>query len=349
MASANIHLRVKDGTYDFPCEDGERVLYAGLRAGIPMPHECATGICGNCRGRLFSGDIEELWTEAPGRQHLKTSKGDFLLCQARARSDCEVRIPTELNNIKRSTYCPAYHRGVLGNLRKLTSDVISFDLELEQPLSFEAGQFVVVEAPGITGFRPYSMTNYGQDTRNLQFVIKRKPGGGFSEWLFDGKTENAEVNVFGPLGRATFDPTDDRDLLCIAGGSGIAGIMSILTRASNGGYFEKHKGNVFFGVRTLKDQFFLDELAAFAATNPENLKITIALSDEAPQDATVLPPGITHAQGFVHEAAAEAMVGHFENTLAFVGGPPLMVDGAIRMLIVTGKLPVENIRYDKFS
>ena len=88
------------------------------------------------------------------------------------------------------------------------------------------------------------------------------------------------MDLFGPLGAATFHPDLGKNLLCIAGGSGIAGMMSILSRATQVRHFERHTGDLFFGVRTRRDVFFLDELAAFQAQAPEALRVTIALSDE---------------------------------------------------------------------
>ncbi len=53
-----------------------------------------------------------------------------------------------------------------------------------------------------------------------------------SEWFFGGPIAGARVDLFGPLGAATFHPDLGKNLLCIAGGSGIAGMMSILSRAT---------------------------------------------------------------------------------------------------------------------
>jgi len=62
--------------------------------------------------------------------------------------------------------------------------------------------------------------------RRLDFVIKRKPAGQFSNWLFDTARAGERLQLFGPLGKATFDPSLSKNILCIAGGSGIAGMMS---------------------------------------------------------------------------------------------------------------------------
>jgi len=120
---------------------------------------------------------------------------------------------------------------------------------------------------------------FARSTRRIELLIKRKPGGGFSEWVFDRGHADVELKVFGPLGRATFSPTASRHLLVIAGGSGIAGMMSILDRAMQEGYFLRHRGHVFFGVRTWQDRFYLDDFARMKAAFPDNMSVTIALSD----------------------------------------------------------------------
>ena len=194
------------------------------------------------------------------------------------------------------------------------------------------------------------MVNYERGTSRLEFVVKKKPDGKLSDWLFDTKIDGTEVEIFGPLGRAIFQPDEARSVLCIAGGSGIAGMMSILSRGCQEDYFRNHEGNLFFGVRTLKDAFFLDELANFASAFPDRLRITIALSDEeVDAGATDHNGALEFATGFVHSVASERMSGKYDNVVAYVAGPPPMVDGAIRSLIVDARLPAELVRYDKYS
>ena len=120
-----------------------------------------------------------------------------------------------------------------------------------------------------------------QESGRVELLIKRKPGGRFSDWLFDERRSEREVAVFGPLGRAVFRPHEGRNFICIAGGSGIAGMMSILECAVQADYFRDHKAAVFFGVRTLQDAFYLESLSRYVAQSHGNLEVTIALSDEA--------------------------------------------------------------------
>jgi toluene monooxygenase electron transfer component len=189
--------------------------------------------------------------------------------------------------------------------------------------------------------------NFDSELSRLELVVKRKPDGRFGDWLFDASADQAEVELFGPLGRATFRPDEDRNFVCIAGGSGIAGMMSILECATRADYFRDHRAAVFFGVRTLADGFYLETLSRYVASSHSNLDVTIALSDEAaaaPLHAQYSNLKLT--QGMVHEVAAKGMADR--NVIAYVAGPPVMVDAALRSLIAGG-VPIKDIRYDKFS
>ena len=347
LPAMKITVRTNNGELSFDCGERESILYAGLRQGINLPFECATGTCGTCRARVMSGDVKVQWKEAPGGARLKSEKGDILMCQSRARSDCLLRVPSEL--VVSDKAPPARRSGIIRGLRPLTRDIIHFDLHLTSPMSFVAGQFVVLETPGIAGGRAYSMVNFANDVEQLALVVKRKPGGRFCDWLFDSLAGEAEVEVFGPLGRAVFRPEENRNFVCIAGGSGIAGMMSILECAAQADYFRNHKAAVFFGVRTLADAFYLEQLARYATTSHGNLDVTIALSDETISAAAHADfPILKLANGMVHAVAEKAIAERDRNVIAYIAGPPVMVDSAIRSLIVGGVMR-KDIRYDKFS
>jgi len=342
-----ITVESKLGACAFDCGEKETLLYAGLRHGLNLPYECATGTCGTCRARVMSGDVEVRWKDAPGGKKLKPDKGDVLMCQTRALSDCVLRVPSEIAVCVEKP--PSSRRGVIRDIRRLTGDVAHFELHLSEPMDFEAGQFVVLETGDLPGGRAYSMVNFDQAAGKLALVLKRKPGGRFSDWLFTRDAGEARVDVFGPLGRAVFRPDEDKNIICIAGGSGIAGMMAILEHAVRVDHFRHHKGNVFFGVRTLADAFYLETLARYVAASHGNLEVTIALSDES-VDVPAHPnfPSLKLANGMVHDVAARAMDSRYDSAITYVAGPPVMVDAAIRALIVGG-VPISDIRYDKFG
>jgi toluene monooxygenase electron transfer component len=345
----NIVVTGKGEAHSFECAVGENILYAGLRSGLTLPYECGTGTCSTCKARLISGETASAWPEAPGYVGLKP--GDVLMCQTLAAGDCAVEVNAPVTRVSPTASVPLHLGAIIRRRTPLIHDVATLDLDLDQPVDFEAGQFMVMTAPGISGGRAYSMVNYDRRARRLVFVIKEKPGGRFSEWLFGGGVvDGTRVHLFGPLGHATFAPDLGKNVLCIAGGSGIAGMMAILSCACQARYFDEHAGYLFFGVRTGRDLFFADELKALIASAPQRLQVTVALSDEDVDPAfAAAHPEFAFGRGFVHAVVGAAMKGKFVNVRAYAAGPPPMVSATLRMLLLEGKLKSADIRYDKFS
>jgi toluene monooxygenase electron transfer component len=92
------------------------------------------------------------------------------------------------------------------------------------------------------------------------------------------------------------------------------------------------------------------EFAQLAADAGTNLEVTLALS-HAPAELPTHPefPAVRLASGMVTDVAAQAMAGRTDHTVAFVAGPPIMVDIALKHLTHEAKIPRAFIRYDKFA
>jgi toluene monooxygenase electron transfer component len=261
-----------------------------------------------------------------------------------------LRVPANLAADPGSPTLPLHRRGRIEQVRRLVHDVIEIHIALSRPVTFDAGQFVVLEVPGLKGGRAYSMVNFRRDADRLTFVIKQKPGGGFSDWLFGNEVDGAELDLFGPLGAATFRPEEGRNILCIAGGSGVAGMLSILERAKSESYFRDHTGHVFFGVRSLADGFYLQALSDYVAAAGGKLQVTLALSHEAaPGAAHPQFPNIRLASGMVTDVMTGEMGGQYDGTVSFIAGPTPMVDEALRLLIRVARQPAAFVRYDKYT
>lgn len=346
----DIDIIGKDRSVRFDAAPGERILHAGLRHGYALPYECASGTCGACRATLVQGEVDDLWPAAPGRKYVKPEAGELLMCQHAARGDCTLRLRGKLPHAAPGLPIPCRHEAVVTSAGPLTHDVMRFAVSLRDSCRFHAGQFMLVGLPGLQGSRAYSMASFDQPARMLEFVVRKKPGGGFSERAFNAPLRELPVTLFGPLGSATFEPGLERNLLCIAGGTGVAGMMSILAHAARSGHLEHRRADVFFGVRTSRDVFYLDELGTLAQRFPATLAVTIALSDEpVPAGLRQRHPSLRFERGFVHEVAARAMAGRCEQTRAYLAGPPVAVESALRVLLLEARLPAGEIRYDKFG
>ena len=340
----------KGGRLTVECKDGESLLQAGLRQGAPLPYACGAGVCATCVARAKPGTTRDLWPEAPAAGELKVDKGEVLLCQTSAAKDCEILVSSKIDLSSLSSLRPKRFKAKLIDICNETSDVATFRVQLPETVSPIAGQYFLLRSPDMQGFRAYSMTNYESSTDALDFVMKKVPGGIFSSHIFSEPSEDMNVEAFGPMGFATFSPSEARDLVCLVGGSGIAGIMSVLKQAKAVNHFKRHKLFMVFGARRIEDLFFLSELASLRATAPDNISIHIALSDQI--DGHELPDIIHDLpahQGFVHDVAQTVGGDEFmSGRLAFIGGPPQMLNSCIASLLSSG-LPVSDIRYDRFA
>src|SRR5438552_1843630 len=148
-------VSAKNGTRDFECEPGEKILHAGLRSGVELPYECATGTCGTCKARLTSGRTESQWAEAPGRKYFK-SEGDLLTCQSVAHDDCALEVGP-LKSRDPNTCAPRALGGGMRRFRRLARDAAAVDVCSEAPVDLAAGQFAPITSPGLPGVRPVAM------------------------------------------------------------------------------------------------------------------------------------------------------------------------------------------------
>src|SRR5947207_14602370 len=87
-----IQVLARNQGLEFEARARETVLFAGLRAGIELPYECATGTCGTCKAKLISGRLHDGWREAPGRKHVKPEQREFLMCQCAAEGEAMLEV-----------------------------------------------------------------------------------------------------------------------------------------------------------------------------------------------------------------------------------------------------------------
>ena len=338
----------------FQSPDNERILYAGLKSTPELPYECATGTCGSCKAKVIEGSFEWAWSEAPARANLKNSD-DLLMCQCIAKSDLKLEVKSKLAKSPLPFTSAVWMDGKIKSVKRLAPGVMSLSIQLQHEISFLPGQFMVIEFSDVQGGRAWSMTNFVPGlTDCVDFVIKMKPGGELSNLMFGplgfDRLLDQSVRVFGPIGKAVFDDATPRDLVCIAGGTGIASMMSILDAFSK----KKDSNNsvsLFFGVRTQEDVFFMDELTQLVRDSAGSIRVVIAFSYKAGSaDYIDAHEFIDFDQGFVHEVAMRQIdTWKTAQTRAYLAGPPPLVDGALRALLLQAKLPASEILYDKFG
>jgi NAD(P)H-flavin reductase/ferredoxin len=328
-------------------EPGETVLRAGLRAGLRLPYECASGGCGSCRAQLVEGTVNTLWEQATGLSDRDRRRGNrVLMCQSTPAGPCTIKAPLASvpDHVEEPT--PGRQPAHLVGRLLLTPDTALFTVEFDAATRFLPGQFMLLESP--TGVRrAYSMAHPHRDPdcATAEFIIRAKPGGAASQWLFHDITIGDPLIAEGPYGRAYAQPQPSRPVLCIAGGTGLAPILAITEQLL--GAQRPPSLHLYVGVRTNDDVVLLDRLAKL-----HDMGADLAISVEHPTfSPDALSPGdypgapVRIGRVIDHVATDwEALDRHD----IYLAGPAGMVDAALRALVREAGAPADRVFFDRF-
>jgi toluene monooxygenase electron transfer component len=332
-------IRLKDTDVAFECSPSDTLTRAGLRAGIALPYECNTGSCGTCKMELVSGEIESLRPDAPALADRDRAKHRVLGCQAQPRSDCVIR--TRIDPAAAVVRPPTATRGTLARTRDLTHDIREFAFALPTRKPFLPGQYALLHLPGMPTARAYSMSNIDGEPV-WEFQIKRVPSGLGTSILFDRLAPGAEIVIDGPYGNAYLRTEVPRDIVAIAGGSGIAPILSIARGVDNAAALASRHLHVFYGGRRPIDICGADVLASLPALAGRFTYTPVISCPEDEQSA-----GWTGLTGFVHEAVGRVLPGALPEFEYYFAGPPAMTLAVQRMLL-EAKVPHAQQHFDQF-
>jgi NAD(P)H-flavin reductase/ferredoxin len=337
---AQCRIRVSDTGQTFDVPKNDLLLLSALAQGIDYPHNCRVGTCGRCKTRLVAGRISPMIDFALSPlTNEELQQGYVLACQAKVRSDLVV-------DVKLGQHVMLPVRSVASSVvrcRRLPGEVIDLRLRLEQPLMFQAGQYCTIAASGSFVRRSYSFYDAppdpaGPGALEVGFLVKRLPGGRFSEWLFERDRTGSRIWVEGPFGTMGVDEIE-RDALCVAGGTGLAPILSIvadrLARSSQARF------TLVFGVRAAQDAFASERLDEVLAGSGGRVRLVTILSHEPAGS------GWSGLRGLVTDALDERLGLRFGEVAAFVCGGLPMVEAVEKKLLRLG-VPPERIHADKF-
>ncbi|HSW19281.1 MAG TPA: 2Fe-2S iron-sulfur cluster-binding protein [Ramlibacter sp.] len=329
-------VRLEPDGRSFACAPGQTLLAAALTAGIDLPYECASGSCGTCRGQLAAGEVSSLWPDAPGLSERDRRKGDRILCcQSVPLGDCVIKLRTGDERVHSP---PALLGVTVQGIRTLNADVIHLVLEAEQPVDFLPGQFMLFALETGIGRRAYSMANVAQGTGRLEFLVKRKPGGAASRYLFEQLKPGDRLDLEGPYGGAWLRHDSPRELVLLAGGSGLAPIWSIAQGAL--ARSPQRALRLYFGVSRAQDLFWLAEMEQAQQRHP-GLQIHLVLMNPAPGDPTMCRSGTAGA-------ALAADIDNLQSCDLYMAGPSGLIDNVMRDLVATGRAAADRVFYDRF-
>lgn len=294
-------------------QPGANLLKALQDAQVPMSYSCMAGRCGTCRCRVVDGEV----MEGAGEQRRPTDgdPGFVLACQTYVTEPCTIEIPEPDEVV---VHPARIVKATVAVLEDLTHDIKRLVLRPAKPVEFSPGQYVQLQFTPDHA-RPYSMAGLTGDGL-FEFHIRLVPDGRVTGYIANDLKVGDSVKVSGPLGSAYLRRKHEGPMLCVAGGTGLAPILSIVRGAVAQGMVNPI--HLYFGARSPRDIYgvsWLDQLKR------EHRRLQVHVVVTSGGDPKV------HRCGLVTEAI-EQDHGSLEDWRAYLCGSPPMVEAATMLV-----------------
>jgi NAD(P)H-flavin reductase/hemoglobin-like flavoprotein len=211
-------------------------------------------------------------------------------------------------------------------------DLAVIRLRPDLPMPFTPGQYArieVAELPGI--WRPYSLAGAPRRNDLIELHVRAKTQSGVSGSLVYRTRAGDRLRIGHAEGSMVLPELPGRDLLMIAGDTGVVPLKALLTELADTD--DPRSAVLFWGVRNLAELYDIEEITEIA---------------RSARRATVVPvvsegdPG-PYASGLVTDAVAA--YGEWSDHEVFLAGPPLMLAATSAALHQLGVAP-QRIHHD---
>lgn len=345
------------------------------------------GSCGQCKCRVISGGGTILPTEVGFFNKKQITNNWRLGCQVKVKEDLQIEVPESALSVKKwecevisnknvatfiKEFCVKIPDGETLNYRSggyiqvdvpaITVDYKNIDVDPQFREDWEKmGVFNLKMVNPTPTLRAYSMATYPAEGNIIKLNVRiatppfDRVKGGFmdvnpgicSSYIYSLKPGD-KVMISGPYGEFFIPDNcpDDQEFVFIGGGAGMAPMRSHImhlfkTEKTN------RKVNFFYGARSLKEAFYLEDYAQIEKEFP-NFKFHLALDRPDPEADKA---GVPYVAGFVHNVLYETYLKNHEapeDILYLMCGPPMMAQSVVNLLDSLG-VASENILFDNFG
>ena len=345
------------------------------------------GSCGQCKCRVISGGGTILPTEVGFFNKKQITNNWRLGCQVKVKEDMQIAVPESALSVKKwecevisnknvatfiKEFCVKIPDGETLNYRSggyiqvdvpaITVDYKNIDVDPQFREDWEKmGVFNLKMVNPTPTLRAYSMATYPAEGNIIKLNVRiatppfDRVKGGFmdvnpgicSSYIYSLKPGD-KVMISGPYGEFFIPDNcpDDQEFVFIGGGAGMAPMRSHImhlfkTEKTN------RKVNFFYGARSLKEAFYLEDYAQIEKEFP-NFKFHLALDRPDPEADKA---GVPYVAGFVHNVLYETYLKNHEapeDILYLMCGPPMMAQSVVNLLDSLG-VASENILFDNFG
>ncbi len=292
---------------------GINLLEALRENDVPVSYSCTAGRCGTCRCKVVEGEVLE-----SGHDAIRSQSGEeryVLACQTFLTEPCTIEIPEPDEVV---VHPARIIKATVVSVDELTHDIRRIRLKAAKPLDFSPGQYAQLQFTP-AHIRPYSMAGLPGDDL-LEFHVRLVPDGRVTGFIATQLRAGDAVRVSGPMGAAYLRRKHTGPMLCVAGGTGLAPILSIIRGALEAGM--DNPVHLYFGVRSDRDVYGLDALAELQRRHAA-LTVHVVVTGGA--------AAAGHRVGLVTDAIEQDWK-HLNGWRAYLCGSPPMVEATTRLV-----------------
>ncbi|MCF7912137.1 MAG: 2Fe-2S iron-sulfur cluster binding domain-containing protein [Candidatus Cloacimonetes bacterium] len=294
------------------------------------------GSCGFCKCKVIEGGGPLLPTEKPFLSPEEISENIRLSCQVKIKKDIKIELPEAIFNIRK-------FKAKVSSIRDYTHDIkeLTLDLKDSSTINFKAGQYIQLHSARYgkvkqSVSRAYSISSNQSSTDLVQVIIRLVPKGICTTWVHEYLKEGDDVEFTGPYGDFYIRDTD-KDIIFIAGGSGMAPIKSMLEWLLE--INSPRKIFYFFGARCKEDLYLTEYLYEFE-NKLADFEYHPVLSQPGEEDKWQGKTG--YITPYLKDVIRDS-----KNTEAYLCGSPGMINSVSKGLKEYG-ISESDIFYDSF-
>jgi len=307
---------------------GVNLLEALRAAQVPMSYSCLSGRCGLCRCRVLDGEVLDGGREQ--QRPLDGLDGAVLACQTYVTEPCTIEVPAPDEAV---VHRASIIKSKVVAIEPLAPEVLRLLIKPARSLTFSPGQYAQIAFTPAHA-RPYSMAGLPGDEL-LEFHVQLMPKGRVSGYIAGQLKVGDAVKVSGPLGSTYLRQQHTGPVLCVAGATGLAPVLSVVRGAVAASM--RNPIHLYFGLRSPRELYGLAWLEHLGRMHPA-LQVHVVVASGADP--------ATQRRGLVTQAIAQDHAS-MRGWHAYVCGSPPMVETTTLLALGKG-MDAANIHADAF-
>ena len=241
---------------------------------------------------------------------------------------------------------PAWWTGEIVQHDRRTDAVAVLTIRPDRPLSYVPGQYIQVQTPRWPRiWRSYSVANAPRANGLIDIHVRAVPGGMVSAALVSHCATGDIVLLGAARGEMRVPDDPGQDLVCIAGGSGLAPVKAIVEAVVGAaGQGRRRAITLYVGVRHSRDLYDLRDLETLRRAYPSLTVITVV--EHEPDFTPAVPDDRPDAPEPRVGRLPDVVRGHesFRDCDVYVAGPAGLISATA--IELSRRVPADRLHHD---